>query len=142
MQMGEDFTRADKYVLSRGSPDLGWSNSHLLRNIDELRSVKEGDGPELRIQGSTTLYPALLEAGLIDRLTVMTFPVLIGQGKRLFGKGTPAESMRLVDHRVTPSGAVIATYEPGGPIHHGWAGPQSHSAREAARQAAMAEGRW
>ena len=140
--MGEAFTRATKYVLTRGTPDLGWSNTVPLGGIDALRGVKEGDGPDLLIQGSSTLYPALLAAGLLDRLTVMTFPVVLGGGKRLFDDGTPAAALRLVDHKLTPSGAVIATYEPAGGVEHGWAGPQSTSAREQARQAAIAEGRW
>ena len=140
--MGEAFTRANKYVLTRGTPDLGWSNSHRLGSLDELRAVKAGDGPDLLIQGSSTLYPPLLRDGLLDRLTVMTFPVVLGSGKRLFGDGTPAEAVRMVDHQVTRSGAVIATYEPGGKVEHGWAGPQSTSERERARQSAMAEGNW
>ena len=140
--MGEAFTRANKYVLTRGSPDLSWSNSHRLSSLDELRTIREGDGPDLLIQGSSTLYPALLEAGLLDRLTVMTFPVVLGDGKRLFGEETPAEALQMVDHKVTKSGAVIATYEPAGKVEHGWAGPQSTSELEEARQTAMAEGRW
>jgi dihydrofolate reductase len=140
--MGEAFTRANKYVLTRGSPDLGWSNSHRLGSIDELRAVKDGDGPDLLIQGSSTLYPALLAAGLLDRLTVMTFPVVLGRGKRIFGDETPTEALRMVEHKVTGSGAVIATYEPAGKVEHDWAGPQSDSGREQARQRAMAEGRW
>jgi dihydrofolate reductase len=140
--MGEAFTRANKYVLTRATPDLGWSNSHRLGSLDELRRIKEQDGPDLLIQGSATLYPQLIEAGLLDRLTLMTFPVVIGQGKRLFGDGTPARTLKLVDHKLTRTGAVIATYEPGGEIEHGWAGPQSTSDREQARQRAMAEGRW
>ncbi|RST29881.1 dihydrofolate reductase [Sphingomonas ginkgonis] len=142
IQMGEDFTRADKYVLTRGSPDLGWSNSHRLASLDELRAVRAGEGPDLLIQGSSTLYPPLLEAGLLDRLTVMTFPVVLGRGKRLFGDGTPAEALKLVDHQVTRSGAVIATYEPGGAVEQGWAGPETTSNREVARQQRMAEDRW
>jgi dihydrofolate reductase len=121
---------------------LGWSNTHRLGSIDELRAVKEGDGPDLLIQGSSTLYPQLLAAGLLDRLTLMMFPAVLGGGKTPFGAGTPAEAMRMVDHQVTRSGAVIATYEPGGAIEHGWAGPQSTSGREQARQKAIAEGSW
>jgi dihydrofolate reductase len=142
IEMAEAFTRADKYVLTRGSPDLSWSNSHRLGSIDELRAVREGDGPDLLIQGSSTLYPALIEAGLLDRLTVMTFPVVLGGGKRLFGEGTPPQPFRVVDHQVTRSGALIATYEPAGTVEHGWAGPQSHSEREQARQRAIADGSW
>jgi dihydrofolate reductase len=140
--MGEAFTRANKYVLTRGSPDLVWSNSHRVGSVEELRSLKEGAGPDLLIQGSSTLYPGLIEAGLLDSLTLMTFPVVLGKGKRLFGDGTPAKALRMVEHKVTRSGAVIATYEPGGYVDHGWAGPQSTSAREQTRQKAMAEGRW
>ena len=142
IEMGEAFTRADKYVLTRGSPDLAWSNSHRVGGIEELRAIKQGDGPDLVIQGSSTIYPALLGAGLLDRLTLMTFPVVLGSGKRIFGDGTPAEALKMVDHKVTRSGAVIATYEPGGKVEHGWAGPQSTSEREVTRQAAMAEGSW
>jgi hypothetical protein len=72
----------------------------------------------------------------------MIFPVVIGSGKRLFGDGTPAKGLRMVEQKVTSGGAIIATYEPGEPIAHGWAGPQSTSERETARQKAMAEGRW
>jgi dihydrofolate reductase len=140
--MGEAFTRANKYVLTRGNPDLGWSNSHRVGSVDELRAIKDGDGPDLLIKGSSTIYPGLLAAGLLDQLTLMIFPVLLGGGKRPFGDGTPAESLRLVEHRVTRSGAVIATYEPAGTVEHGWAGPQSTSDREEARQRAMAEGSW
>ena len=139
--MGEDFTRANKYVLTRGSPDLGWSNSHRLGSIEDLRTIKEGDGPDLLIQGSSTIYPALIAAGLLDQLTLMTFPVVLGKGKTLFD-GSPAKALRMVEHKVTRSGAVIATYEPGGDVDHGWAGPQSTSAREEARQRAITEGRW
>ena len=140
--MGEAFTRANKYVLTRGQPDLGWSNSHRVGGIDELRAIKQGDGPDLLIQGSSTIYPALLTVGLLDQLTLMTFPVVLGSGKRIFGDGTPADALKLVGHKVTRSGAVIATYEPGGTIEHGWAGPQSTSEREERRQHAMAEGSW
>jgi dihydrofolate reductase len=142
IEMGEAFTRADKYVLSRGNADLGWSNSHKIGGMDELRAVKEGDGPDLLIQGSSTLYPALIEQGLLDELTLMTFPVVLGEGKTLFGASTPAKVMELVDHKVTRSGATIATYRPAGAVEHGWAGPQSTSTREEARQQAIAEGRW
>ncbi|WP_300973541.1 dihydrofolate reductase family protein [Sphingomonas sp. LHG3406-1] len=142
IQMGEDFTRANKYVLTRGTPELGWSNSHRVGGMEELKGIKVGDGPDLVIQGSSTLYPALIAAGLLDSLTVMTFPVVLGRGKRWFGNDMPARALRLVGHQLTRSGTVIATYEPAGEIDHGWAGPQSTSERENARQQAMAEGRW
>ena len=140
--MGEAFTRAHKYVLTRSGTDLDWSNSHRLGSMDELRALRESNGRDLLIQGSSTLYPQLLAANLLDQLTVMTFPVVLGSGKRLFDTSTPAAALRLIDHKVTRSGTIIATYRPGGEIRHGWAGPQSGSERGEARQRAMAEGRW
>jgi dihydrofolate reductase len=142
IQMGEDFTRANKYVLTRGSPDLGWSNSHRVGSMEELRAIREGEGPDLVIQGSSTIYPALVAAGLLDQVTIMTFPVVLGRGKRWFGDDMPAKTLRAIDTKVTRIGAIIATYEPAGAIDHGWAGPQSTSEREEARQKKMAEGRW
>ncbi|WP_114227311.1 MULTISPECIES: dihydrofolate reductase family protein [Sphingomonas] len=142
IQMGEDFTRATKYVVTHGEPELGWSNSVAVRSMEELAEVKRGDGPDLLIQGSSSLYPQLIAAGLLDRLTLMIFPAILGQGKRLLGDGPAATAMRLVDQKTTDAGAVIATYEPGGEIRQEWAGPQIVSPREEVRQQAMKEGRW
>ncbi|MCL9999482.1 MAG: dihydrofolate reductase family protein [Erythrobacter sp.] len=72
-------------MLSRGAPQLDWDNSHHLRAIDDIAALKQTEGPDLVIQGSSTLYPPLLAAGLIDRLTLMIFPAVLGTGKRLFG---------------------------------------------------------
>ncbi len=142
VEMGEAFTRANKYVLTRGHPDLGWSNSHRLGSLDDLRAVKASDGRDMVIQGSSTLYGPLIAEGLIDELTVMTFPVVLGSGKRLFGDGVPAKALRLTDHKITGSGAVIATYVPAGDVEQGWAGAQVKSAREEDRQRRMKEGNW
>lgn len=117
--IGATFTRAAKYVLTRGNDPFEWENSHRLSGIDAVRNLKSGDGPDLLIQGSTTLYPPLLGAGLIDRLFVMTFPVVLGKGKRLFGAGTPSGALKLVNHDVSSTGVVMATYEPAGKVPTG-----------------------
>lgn len=142
--MGEAFTRAGKYVLTRGERPLEWANSHRLASIDDVAALKQGDGPDLIIQGSSTLYPALLAAGLLDRLTLMTFPLVLGEGKRIFGDGTPIDALRLVEHKVTAKGVVIATYEPGSALPPYPAdGPEpSTSVREGERQERMRAGTW
>ena len=142
--MGEAFTRANKYVLTRGDQPLEWANTHRLKRIDDVVALKQDDGPDLIIQGSSTLYPGLLAAGLIDRLMLMTFPVTLGKGKRLFGAGVPTTMLKMVDHKVTAQGTVIATYEPGGTLPaFPQFGPQSStSSREAERQRRMAECSW
>lgn len=142
--IGAAFTKASKFVLSRGQPELDWANSHHLEGIADVAALKDTEGPDLVIQGSSTLYPPLLAAGLIDRLTLMTFPVVLGTGKRLLGKGTVPGLLRLAEQRASPKGTIIATYEQQGslPPMPDFAPTPSTSAREAARQAAMAQGEW
>lgn len=141
--LGERFDRAGKYVLTRGAQPLSWANSHRVTGLDALAEVKRRDGPDLIIQGSSTLYPQLLAAGLIDRLILMTFPVVLGGGKRLFGEGAPPRSMRMVEHEVTPRGVVIATYEPDGPIEPGdFGAATTPSPAERERRARVVAGTW
>lgn len=140
--MGEAFTAADKYVLSRGGVATGWANTHRLAGIADIAALKTTDGPDLVIQGSSTLYPALLAAGLLDEVTAMTFPLVLGTGKRLFGDGTPAGALKLTDSYVTDAGTVVATYAPAGPLTIGDFALAESSAAEQARQRRMAEGRW
>lgn len=142
-EMGQAFTRAGKHVLTRGDRPLEWENSHRLKGVDDVAALKRSEGPDLIIQGSSTIYPDLLAAGLIDRLVLMIFPVTLGKGKRLFGEGTPAGKLRMTDHKVTAKGTVIATYEPDGAIPADASFPApSTSQREQERQARMREGKW
>jgi dihydrofolate reductase len=140
--IGQRFDRASKYVLTRSDGPLDWQNSHRLGSLDALAALKRDEGPDLVIQGSSTLYPQLLAAGLIDRLVLMTFPLVLGPGKRLFGEGTLPLSMRMVDHEVTPGGNVIAAYEPAGEVEPGSFPTEEPSAAELERRAAIARGEW
>ena len=139
--MGEAFTASKKYVLTRGEQPLPWANSHRIGGMDDVAMLKQGDGPDLLIQGSSTIYSALLAAGLLDRLVLYIFPIILGSGKRLFGEGTPSGTLKLVDHQVSPGGTVIATYEPAGSVEIGFFG-SVESARENERQAKMKDGTW
>ena len=138
----DPFNACTKYVLTGGDQPLTWENSERVGAIDDLRAIKAGDGPDLVIQGSSTLYPQLLAAGLLDRLTLMTFPVVLGGGKRLFGEGTPSATMIMIEQKVTPSGAVIATYEPTGPVKTSAIAEPAKNSAEEKRQEAMADGSW
>ena len=140
--IGAKFDRAGKFVMTRGEQKLDWQNSHRLGSLDALAELKKGDGPDLIIQGSSTLYPQLLGAGLLDRLTVMTFPVILGSGKRLFGDGTPARSMRMAEHQITPGGNVVAIYEPGGEVEPGSFETIDPTPAELARRDKVAAGTW
>jgi dihydrofolate reductase len=142
--MGKAFDRANKYAVTRGSQSLEWQNSHRLRGIDEVAALKRTDGKRIVIEGSSTLYPGLLAAGLIDELTLMTFPVTLGHGKRLLGEGTPVDRLEMTGHRVTAKGTVISTYRPGGtlPPYPPEAPIPITSDREIERQAKITAGTW
>lgn len=140
--LGQKFDRAAKYVVTGGDQPLDWANSHRLADIDAVAALKRQDGPDLIIQGSGSLYPPLLAAGLIDRLTLMTFPVVLGSGKRLFGEGAASGSMKLVESRVTPGGAVIAAYAPDGAVRGGSMEVIEPTPAERARRRRMEAGDW
>ena len=141
-ELGARFDRAAKYVFTRGGQPLEWQNSRRLGSLDTLAEVKGGEGPDLIIQGSGTLYPQLLASGLIDRLVLMTFPLVLGAGKRLFGDGTLPASMRMLDHEVTPRGNIIATYEPSGEVEPGSFPTIEPTAAELERRNKVAAGTW
>lgn len=138
----DPFNACTKYVVTRGDQPLAWENSERVGAIEDLRAIKQGHGPDLVIQGSGTLYPQLLEAGLLDELTLMISPLVLGQGKRLFGDGTPPRTLKMTGHKVSDGGSIIATFEPAGPVETGSYVTGEPSAREQARQAAMADGSW
>ncbi|MBB3033227.1 dihydrofolate reductase family protein [Alteriqipengyuania lutimaris] len=142
--MGEAFDAANKYVLTRGDQPLEWQNSHRMRGVEDISALKQTEGADLVIQGSSQIYPALLAAGLIDQLITMTYPVILGRGKRLFGEGTLVDKLEMTDHRVTAKGTVVATYTPGGtlPPYPDEAPIPITSDRELERRRRMEEGTW
>lgn len=119
--IGQRFQRINKYVLTHSDEPLSWQGSQRLSGdvVTAVAALKQTAGRDLLIQGSSTLYPPLLEAGLIDSLTVMTFPVLLGKGRRILGQGEASGTLRLVDHFISAAGVVFATYEPAGPVSTG-----------------------
>ena len=114
----DKFNQAAKYVVTSSTGPLGWSNTHALQDIDAVRELKRTDGPDLIVQGSATLHPALLSAGLVDRLYLITFPLILGHGKRALPNTDPG-AFRLADHRVSQNGVTICVYEPAGPVATG-----------------------
>jgi dihydrofolate reductase len=142
--IGEKFQRIDKYVLTHSDEPLDWDNSHRLSGdtAEAVAELKKSDGRDLLIQGSSTLYPPLLSARLIDRLMLMTFPVVLGEGKSIFDGSEKAGTMKLVDHFVSSSGVVIATYEPAGEVKTGSFESKPPSEQELERREKMREGNW
>ena len=115
------FNRITKYVASRGKPKLAWQNSRLLGDdvVAALKKLKTEDGPDLLVQGSGDFLQTLWKNNLVDELSVLIFPLLLGKGKRLFGGGTTPGGLRLVKSRSYPTGVIVANYVPDGAVKAG-----------------------
>lgn len=109
---------ATKYVASRGSPALEWSDSILIEGdvAEGIAALKRGDGPELQVHGSGNLIQTLMRHDLVDEYRLLIFPVVVGSGKRLFSEGAVPSGLRLVGGEISTSGVLMGTYEPAGEI--------------------------
>jgi dihydrofolate reductase len=113
-----ELNRATKYVASRTLDKLDWEPSQLLEGDvpEAVARLKEEDGPELQVHGSSNLIQTLVRHGLVDQFRVFIFPVVLGTGKRLFGESVPPGALKLVDSQISSTGVVMATYEPAGEV--------------------------
>jgi dihydrofolate reductase len=140
ISIGARFQRINKYVLTHSDEPLAWDNSSKLSGdtVTAVSELKKTDGRDLLIQGSSTLYPPLLSAGLIDRLLVMTFPVLLGRGKSIFNGTQRPCRLKMVEHFVSDSGVTFATHEPAGEISPGSFASKEPSQAELERRQKLA----
>src|SRR5688572_29801842 len=132
------FNEITKYVVSRsGEVDTSWADSVLLRDIADVKRLKQQDGPNLLTQGSTELVHALLANDLVDAMSIFTVPVVLGGGKKLFADGSAPHSYKLTSSRVSSSGVMIAHYKGAGDIKIDDTALDKPSDRERARQERM-----
>jgi len=139
-KIAKDFNAAEKFVMTRSDAPLEWANSRRVAGFDELAEIRAGEGPDLQIWGSGTLYPGLVERRMLDRLTVLTYPLVLGKGKPLFRDGTPPTTLRIESGRMTSKGTAIASFVPELGVAVGTSPPVESKAGEEKRQKAIAEG--
>ena len=136
--IAKQFNKIKKYVVSRsGEVDTSWAGSVLLRDIADVKRLKQEDGPNLVTQGSTELVHALLANDLVDAMSIFTVPVVLGGGKKLFADGSAPHSFKLTRSRVSPNGLIVGHYEREGEIKIGDTTLDSPSEREIARKERM-----
>ena len=143
--IGAKFQHINKYVLTHTDEDLAWENSHKISGesaADAVAKLKETDGRDLLIQGSSTIYPPLLSARLIDRLMLITFPVLLGEGKSIFDHSEKPSGLKLVDSHTSSKGVVTSIYEPAGEVPTGTFETKEPSAEERNRREKAEAGEW
>ena len=110
-----------KYVVSNTLAALSWQKSTLIgaNVVDEVANLKTQPGNELQVHGSSVLTRTLMAHNLVDEYRFLTYPVVLGTGRRLFEDPTKAAALRLTDMKVTSTGVVVATYQPAGEPQHG-----------------------
>jgi dihydrofolate reductase len=117
----EDLNEARKYVATTTLKSADWNNTTILDGdvVEQIAALKEQDGPEIQVSGSSNLIQTLLANDLVDVLRLMIFPIVVGGGKRLFGDGTVPSLFTVRDSSTSTTGVVMAAYERAGDVEPG-----------------------
>jgi dihydrofolate reductase len=118
---GAGINQATKYVASNTLTNHEWSKTFFLKGnvAEEIKKLKQQDGPDIQVHGSSTLIQTLLKHDLIDEFWLKIFPVVLGPGKRLFDTGTIPAAYTLVESKFSPAGVIIATFKRAGEVQTG-----------------------
>ena len=108
-----------KYVLSATKTETTWQNTTFLRSVEDIQKLKNSDGPDLHVWGSSKLVQLLLSNDLVDELCLMTYPIILGQGKKLFSDGAAPRTFTLIENHVGKSGVIVARYARAGAVETG-----------------------
>ncbi|MDP3964301.1 MAG: dihydrofolate reductase family protein [bacterium] len=108
-----------KYVVSTTLVNPEWENSIALKDIEDVKRLKQSNGPDLQVHGSSVLIQSLLKADVVDELWLKFFPITLGVGKRLFGEGVIPVAFKLIESQVAPSGVIFANYARSGEVKTG-----------------------
>jgi dihydrofolate reductase len=113
-----------KYVASKTLTRTDWKNSILLDNDveDQIRKIKNEEGPDLQVHGSADFIQTLLKFDLVDELWLKIFPLTLGNGKRLFQNGAIPAKFKLLESKVTSAGVIVASYKRDGEVKTGTMG--------------------
>jgi dihydrofolate reductase len=111
--MANAINAATKYIATHRSDSLEWGPVMALEKdvIQAIRDLKSTDGPDLIVVGSSTLTPVLLGQGLAEEVVLITYPVLLGRGKRLLSDNIDAQELTFLNSKATPTGVLINTYK-------------------------------
>jgi dihydrofolate reductase len=113
-----------KYVMSSSLTEnkTDWKNVSFVSSVDDIKKLKDSEGGEFRVHGSGNMVQTLLKNDLVDELWLITYPVTLGSGKRLFGDGTISAAWKMIDNVVAPNGVIFASYQRDGDVKTGTVG--------------------
>ena len=113
---------AAKYVLSNTVKKSDWKNTAFLESLEDIKKLKNSEGADIQVWGSSKLIQLLLENDLVAELRLKIYPLTLGEGKKLFDNGPIAAAFTLTDSLVTPTGVIIANYKRAGKVKTGTIG--------------------
>lgn len=108
-----------KYVLSNTVDSSAWQKSVFLKSIEDIKKVKESDGADIQVWGSSQLVQLLLQHDLVNELRLKIYPLTLGNGKKLFDSSAIPAAFTLSDSLITSSGVIIARYKRAGEVKTG-----------------------
>ncbi len=108
-----------KYVVSKTMEKSDWKNSVFLKSLADIKKLKNSNGRDIQVWGSAQLVQTLLKKDLVDELRLKIYPLTLGKGKKLFGKGAIPAAFTLIDSLVSPSGVILANYRRAGEVTTG-----------------------
>jgi len=108
-----------KYVLSETRDKSDWKNTVFLKSIEDIRELRNTEGRDIQVWGSSKLVQLLLKHDLVDVLRLKIYPLMLGEGKRLFDNAAIPGTFTLIKSQVTTKGVIIATYKRAGEIKTG-----------------------
>lgn len=123
-QEDSEIHQATKYVVSNTLTSHEWQKSIFLKGSipEEIRKLKQADGPDLQVHGSGKLIQTLLKHDLVDEFWLKVFPVTTGTGKRLFAEGAMPAAFQMQECKASPSGVIVASYARAGELKTGTIG--------------------
>ena len=105
-----------KYVLSQTRERSDWKNTVFLKSAEDIKKLKDTEGADIQVWGSSKLIQLLLKHDLVDELRLKIYPVILGQGKRLFDNGAIPAAFTLTESHITSKGVIIANYKRAGEV--------------------------
>lgn len=113
-EMADKFNNLPKYVVSTTLQKAEWNNSAIINVnvIEEIKKLKDQSGKNILVWGSNALVQTLMRDKLVDEYKLYVYPLTLGTGKHLFEKGNTAQTLKLINTRIFPTGVIALIYQP------------------------------
>lgn len=121
-EMWPGVNEVNKYVLSNTVNKSDWQNSHFLTSVEDIKKLKNSEGRDIKIWGSSELVQLLLKHDLVDEFWLNVYPVVLGKGKRLFDDNAMPSAFKVIESHVTPKGVIMTNYKRAGEVKTGTVG--------------------